>query len=106
MSCNVPVSLPCALSGVGGCLLEGGPHTCSRPLGALHIREQPKQWGLGLWALILRGGNENGVSRGRSPPGLLPHRLFHATCLFPAVMKTAVSASIYYPFCFLFPQPP
>ena len=69
-------------------VLEGGPHTCSRVLGALHIREQPKWWGLELWALILSGGSEDGVSRGRSPPSLLPHRLFHAAYLLPAMMKT------------------
>ena len=60
MTCNVPVSLPSALLGVSGwvSVLEGGPHTCSRALGALHIREQPKWWGLEPWALILSGGSE------------------------------------------------
>ena len=32
--------------------------------------------------------SEDGVSRGRSPPSVFPHRLFHAAYLLPAMMKT------------------
>ena len=86
MSCNGPVSLPGALSGVGGWGCPwGGPHTCSRALRALHIREQAKQWGLELWALILRGKRMGSVGEEAHPPS------FPLDCdaayLLPAMMK-------------------
>lgn len=73
MGCAVPVSLSCASWRWGrGCLPEGEPHTRIGVLGALHTREQSKQWGLGPWPPTSRGEDENGVSTGKTHFPSLP----------------------------------